>query len=100
MKNAGRLDVSRLNGVTSYESGEFVFSALAGTPIETIETMLAENAQELAFEPMSFAALYDPGGNDRPRNHDQSLRSAPDRGGRGAGFCLGRQGGVRPRRAV
>jgi glycolate oxidase FAD binding subunit len=55
VKSAGRLDLSRLDGVTFYESGELVFSALAGTPIETIETMLAENAQELAFEPMSFA---------------------------------------------
>jgi glycolate oxidase FAD binding subunit len=36
-------------------------SLLAGTPIETIETMLAENAQELAFELMSFAALYGTG---------------------------------------
>ena len=100
MKNAGRLDLSRLDGVTYYESGELVFSALAGTPIETIETMLAKNAQELAFEPMSFAALYGAGNrNDRWRNHGQSFRSAPDQGGRGAGFCLGRQGGVRPRRS-
>ncbi|MGH6869624.1 MAG: FAD-binding protein, partial [Methylocella sp.] len=58
----GRLDLSRLSGVTLYESGELVFSALAGTPIETIETMLAKNGQELAFEPMSFAALYGSGG--------------------------------------
>src|ERR1700730_12399095 len=61
MKNGGRLDLSRLDGVIFYESGELVFSALAGTPIETIETMLAKNAQELAFEPMSFAALYGTG---------------------------------------
>ncbi|HEY8030956.1 MAG TPA: FAD-binding protein [Methylocella sp.] len=61
VKNADRLDLSRLDGVTFYESGELVFSALAGTPIETIETMLAQNAQELAFEPMSFAALYGTG---------------------------------------
>jgi glycolate oxidase FAD binding subunit len=61
MKNAGRLDLSRLDGVTFYEFGELVFSALAGTPIETIETMLAKNEQELTFEPMSFAALYGTG---------------------------------------
>src|SRR3984893_12597919 len=61
MKTAGRLDLSRLHGVPFYESGELVFSALAGTPIETIATMLAENEQELAFEPMSFAALYGTG---------------------------------------
>ena len=61
VKNAGRLDLSRLNDVTFYEPDELVFSALAGTPIETIETMLAKNVQELAFEPMSFAALYGTG---------------------------------------
>ncbi len=61
VENAGRLDLSRLNGVTLYESGELVFSALAGTPIETIEAMLAKSAQELAFEPISFAALYGTG---------------------------------------
>src|ERR1700730_5629977 len=61
VKNAGRLDLSRLNGVTFYESGELVFSALAGTPIELIDAMLAENGQELAFEPTSFAALYGTG---------------------------------------
>jgi glycolate oxidase FAD binding subunit len=61
VKNPGRLDLSRLDGVTFYESGELVFSALAGTPIETIETTLAKNGQELAFEPMSFAALYGTG---------------------------------------
>jgi glycolate oxidase FAD binding subunit len=61
VKNAGRLDLSRLAGVTFYEHEELVFSALAGTPIETIETLLAENAQELPFEPMSFGALYGTG---------------------------------------
>ncbi|MGH6842901.1 MAG: FAD-binding protein [Methylocella sp.] len=61
MQNPGRLELSRLDGVTYYECGELVFSALAGTQIDTIETMLAKNGQELAFEPMSFAALYGTG---------------------------------------
>src|ERR1700682_230572 len=61
VKNAGRLDLSRLDRVTYYESRALVFSALAGPPIETIERMLANSAQELAFEPMSFAALYGTG---------------------------------------
>ena len=47
VKNAGRLDLSRLAGVTFYEPEELVFSALAGTPIETIDALLAENGQEL-----------------------------------------------------
>lgn len=61
MKNAGRLDLSQLSGVTFYEPDELVISALAGTPVETIDALLAQNCQELAFEPMSFAALYGTG---------------------------------------
>ncbi len=61
VKNAGRLDLSRLTGVTFYEPEELVVSALAGTPLETIEAQLAKNAQELPFEPLSFAALYGTG---------------------------------------
>ena len=38
-----------------------MLSALAGTPIETIEALLAANGQEFAFEPMSFGALYGAG---------------------------------------
>jgi glycolate oxidase FAD binding subunit len=59
--NALRLDLSRLNGVTFYEPEELALSALAGTPIATIEALLAEHHQELAFEPMSFGALYGTG---------------------------------------
>jgi glycolate oxidase FAD binding subunit len=61
VKNALRLDLSALAGVTFYEPDELVFSALAGTPVETIEALLAGNAQELPFEPMSFGALYGTG---------------------------------------
>jgi glycolate oxidase FAD binding subunit len=61
VKSARRLDLSRLEGVTCYEPAELVVSALAGTPVETIEAMLAASAQELPFEPMSFAALYGTG---------------------------------------
>jgi glycolate oxidase FAD binding subunit len=61
VKAARRLDLSRLAGVTFYEPEELVFSALAGTPIEDIEALIAKNAQELPFEPMSFAALYGTG---------------------------------------
>jgi glycolate oxidase FAD binding subunit len=50
-----------LCGVTFYEPEELVFTALAATPIETIDALLAENNQELAFEPMSFAALFGTG---------------------------------------
>jgi glycolate oxidase FAD binding subunit len=58
---ARRLDLSALNGVTLYEPEELVLSALAGTPIEAIEALLAAHGQELAFEPMSFGPLYGTG---------------------------------------
>jgi glycolate oxidase FAD binding subunit len=61
IKTARHLELSRLAGVTLYEPEELILSALAGTPIEDIEAMLATNAQELPFEPMSFAALYGTG---------------------------------------
>jgi len=61
VKNACRLDLSRLAGITFHEPEELVLSALAGTSIETIEALLAGDAQELPFEPMSFAALYGTG---------------------------------------
>ncbi len=60
-KNLGLLDLSRLKGISFYEPEELVISALAGTPIETIESVLEESGQELAFEPMSFAGLYGTG---------------------------------------
>ncbi len=59
--NHGLLDLSRLNGISFYEPEELVLSTQAGTPVETIETLLAQSRQELAFEPMSFAGLYGTG---------------------------------------
>ncbi|WP_026606969.1 FAD-binding protein [Methylocapsa acidiphila] len=56
-----RLDLSALSGVTLYEPEELVLSALAATPIETIETLLSDQGQELAFEPMSFSRIYGTG---------------------------------------
>jgi glycolate oxidase FAD binding subunit len=61
VKNPGYLDLSRLNGISFYEPEELVISALAGTPVETIEALLAASGQELAFEPMSFVGLYGTG---------------------------------------
>jgi glycolate oxidase FAD binding subunit len=61
VRNPCRLDLSRLDGISFYEPEELVLSALAGTPIATIEALLAASGQELAFEPMSFGALYGTG---------------------------------------
>ncbi|MGO9401151.1 MAG: FAD-binding protein [Xanthobacteraceae bacterium] len=51
------LDLSGLSAVTLYEPAELVLSAKAGTPLAEIETLLAANGQELAFEPMDYGPL-------------------------------------------
>src|SRR5262249_33314264 len=51
------LDLSGLSGVTLYEPEELVLSAKAGTPIAEIETLVAAKGQQLAFEPMDYAAV-------------------------------------------
>jgi glycolate oxidase FAD binding subunit len=51
------LDLSGLSGVTLYEPQELVLSARAGTPIAEVEKLVADNGQELAFEPMDYSAL-------------------------------------------
>ncbi|WP_192248122.1 FAD-binding protein [Mesorhizobium caraganae] len=51
------LDLSKLTGVTLYEPAELVLSAKAGTPLSEIESLLAQNGQQLAFEPMDYGPL-------------------------------------------
>lgn len=52
------IDLSKLVGVTLYEPEELVLSARAGTPMAEIDALLADNGQELAFEPMDYARLH------------------------------------------
>ena len=51
------LNLSALSGVTLYEPEELVLSAHAATPLDEIEALLAENRQQLAFEPANLGAL-------------------------------------------
>ncbi|MCC6192311.1 MAG: FAD-binding protein [Anaerolineales bacterium] len=46
------LDLRGLSGVLEYEPGEFTFSALAGTRVSEVESLLAENGQYLPFDPL------------------------------------------------
>jgi glycolate oxidase FAD binding subunit len=52
------VDLSALSGVTLYEPDELVLGARAGTRLADIETLLAENRQQLAFEPADLGPLY------------------------------------------
>lgn len=51
------LNLSKLTSVTLYEPAELVLSAKAGTPLSEIESLLAQNGQQLAFEPMDYGPL-------------------------------------------
>ena len=57
VKAEGKLDLSRLNGITSYEPEELVFSARAGTTRKQAEAVLAKSSQMFAFEPPDLSAL-------------------------------------------
>ncbi len=56
------LDLSGHRGVVDYEPSELVITARAGTPIQAIEALLAENGQRLAFEPPVLGAASTFGG--------------------------------------
>ncbi|HEX5077520.1 MAG TPA: glycolate oxidase subunit GlcE [Geminicoccaceae bacterium] len=52
-----RLRVDGLSGIGAYEPEELVLTAAAGTPMAEIEARLADNRQQLAFEPADYGAL-------------------------------------------
>ena len=45
------LDLRGLSGIVEYEPDEFVFTALAGTPVAEVAALLAEHGQCLPFDP-------------------------------------------------
>jgi glycolate oxidase FAD binding subunit len=53
------LDLSGLAGIRDYQSSELVLTAGAATPLDVIETALAEARQMLAFEPPDWTGLFD-----------------------------------------
>lgn len=46
------LSTANLNGIVTYDPSEFLISALAGTPIQTLVAALEEHGQYLPFDPM------------------------------------------------
>ncbi len=51
------LDMSGFSGVALYEPDELMLEAGSATPLAEIERLLAQNAQQLAFEPPDYARL-------------------------------------------
>ncbi len=60
-QNAVIMSTEMLRGVTLYEPTELVISALAGTPLATIETELGKQNQQLAFEPVKLGNIFNGG---------------------------------------
>ena len=52
------LDLSALAGIRLYEPEELILQASAATPLAEVEALLAENGQQLAFEPPDFGPLF------------------------------------------
>ena len=50
------LDTRIYSGIVEYEPTELVFTARAGTPLNEVQSALAENGQMLAFEPPHFGS--------------------------------------------
>ena len=45
------LDLRGLSGMVEYEPDEYTFTALAGTPVATVQAELAKHGQYLPFDP-------------------------------------------------
>jgi glycolate oxidase FAD binding subunit len=60
--SAGEFRVGDYTGVIDYSPAELVITARAGTPLATLESLLAQENQMLAFEPPHFAACATVGG--------------------------------------
>ncbi len=58
---AHRLDLKALSGIELYEPMELVMSAKAATPLADIDAALAENRQQLGFEPTDMGPLLGAG---------------------------------------
>lgn len=56
------VDLTKLQGVVSYEPQELILVARPATPLTQIETLLAEQGQHLAFEPIHWGPSATLGG--------------------------------------
>ena len=55
--DGAEVSMSALSGISLYEPGSLTLVAAAGTPLAEVEALLAENRQQLPFEPMDHRGL-------------------------------------------
>jgi glycolate oxidase FAD binding subunit len=58
VETALQVSLEAMSGIELYEPAELVMSARAGTPLAEIEARLADNQQQLAFEPPDYGPLF------------------------------------------
>jgi glycolate oxidase FAD binding subunit len=51
------LDLSALNGITSYEPNELIITVQAGAPLADVQSLIDSKNQQFAFEPVNTAGL-------------------------------------------
>ncbi len=62
IQTAATVSTAAMKGVILYEPSELVISVKAGTALATVERLLAEHRQRLAFEPIDHRALLSSSG--------------------------------------
>jgi len=87
------LDLSALNGVTSYEPTELIITVQAGAPLADVKSLIDSKNQQFAFEPIDTSPLLG-------TPNLGTGRSPPHQGWRRARPPAGRAGGVRLRRQL
>ncbi len=61
-KESDFIDCTAYNGIVSYEPSELVITVRAGTPLRSVESMLASKGQQFPFEPPAFSGQATIGG--------------------------------------
>jgi glycolate dehydrogenase FAD-binding subunit len=51
------LDLSALNGITSYEPNELIITVQAGAPLADVQSLIDSRNQQFAFEPVNVSGL-------------------------------------------
>ena len=85
------VSVREMSGVALYEPGALTLVAQAGTPVSEVQALLAQEGQQLAFEPRDLRGLMATEGNPTLGGAFAANQSGPRRiqGGAARDFLLG-----------